>query len=537
LAREDVLDFLKLAISLRWGDNLFCFASGFCSSFIEYRRSVLAPRQSCLGQNGVRSQMRLTIFSRLMIGYITLVSLVILVSVYAILRLHQLNAGTRHILNIDNRILDHQEKLADSILSQLRYEKKYVLTKDTLLYEQFLSAKGDFTKFLSELLLIVDTAEKKDSLRKIKNHYQRFQSLIEKEVEYVRGSQHYSKRSYEQEMEKASDGILEELKKLEVYSRHDIQQRMKMLGESSASARKLVITMSAIAIVLVIVTSFLNTRSITQPLRILMEKTKEISKGVFDDNLNITSPPEISELTGAFNSMCGKLKMVDKMKSDFFSSMSHELRTPLTSIKEGISLLREGVGGAIPEKQKRLLAILSEESKRLIDLVNSVLDLSKMDAGMMTYAFEPGNLTPLIERAATEMIPLVEAKKITFIKEICVKLPVIKIDRERILQVLRNLIGNAVKFTPEGGQVRVAVRLANRGVEVSVSDTGPGIKRENLTTIFEKFRQAPFKHSDQIKGTGLGLAIVKHVIAAHGGRVWAESEPGQGSSFIFVLPV
>ncbi|OGP96281.1 MAG: hypothetical protein A2157_18555, partial [Deltaproteobacteria bacterium RBG_16_47_11] len=333
-----------------------------------------------------------------MIGYFAIFFLVILVSVYAILKLHQLNTGTRHILNIDNRILDYKEKLADSVLSQLRYEKKYVLTKDILLYEQFLSAKGDFTKFLSELLLIVDTSEKKDSLSKAKTHYQRFQSLIDKEIEYVQENQSYSKRWYEQEMEKASDGILEELKKLEVYSRRDIQQRMKMLGESSASARKLVITMSAIAIVFVVVTSFLITRSITRPLTILMEKTKEISKGVFNDNLNIPSPPEISELTRAFNSMCGKLKLVDKMKSDFFSSMSHELRTPLTSIKEGISLLREGVGGAVPEKQKRLLAILSEESKRLIDLVNSLLDLSKMEAGMITYTFQPGNLAPLIER-------------------------------------------------------------------------------------------------------------------------------------------
>jgi two-component system sensor histidine kinase GlrK len=470
-----------------------------------------------------------------MLGYFAIFFLVILVSVYAILRLHQLNTGTRHILNIDNRILDYQEKLADSILSQLRYEKKYALTKDILLYEQFLSAKGDYTKFLSELLLIVDTPEKKESLRRAKTHYQRFQSLIDKEIEYVRENQSYSKRWYEEEMEKASNGILEELKKLETYSRHDIQQRMKMLGESSASARKLVITMSAIAIVFVVVTSFLITRSITQPLTILMEKTKEISKGVFDDHLNISSPPEISELTKAFNSMCGKLKMVDKMKSDFFSSMSHELRTPLTSIKEGISLLREGVGGAVPEKQKRLLAILSEESKRLIDLVNSLLDLSKMEAGMMTYTFQPGNIAPLIKRAATEMIPLIEARKITLKTKIDEKLPVIKIDREKILQVLRNLIGNAVKFTPEGGQVWVVARLMNRGVEVSVSDTGPGITKENLTTIFQKFRQVPLKNSDTLRGTGLGLAIVEHVITAHGGRVWAESEPGKGSSFIFVL--
>jgi two-component system sensor histidine kinase GlrK len=481
--------------------------------------------------------MRLTIFSRLMIGYFAIFSLVILVSAYAILRLHQLNTGTRHILNIDNRILDYQEKLADSTLSQLRYEKKYVLTKDILLYEQFLSAKRDFTKFLSELLLIVDTPEKKDSLNKVKTHYQHFQALIDKEIENIRGTQSYSKRWSEQEIEKASDGVLEELKKLEGYARRDIQQRMKMLGESSASARKLVLTISAVAVVLVIVASFLITRSIAQPLTILMEKTKEISKGVFNDDLNIASPPEISELAGAFNSMCGKLKMVDKMKSDFFSSMSHELRTPLTSIKEGINLLREGVGGTIPERQKRLLAILSEESKRLIDLVNSLLDLSKMEAGMMTYTFEPGTVTPLIERATTEMIPLIEARKITLTTKVDQKLPVIKIDREKILQVLRNLVGNAVKFTPEGGQVRVVARLVNRGVEVSVSDTGPGIKKENLTTIFEKFHQAPFKHSNPIKGTGLGLAIVNHVITAHGGRVWAESEPGQGSSLIFVLPV
>jgi two-component system sensor histidine kinase GlrK len=134
------------------------------------------------------------------------------------------------------------------------------------------------------------------------------------------------------------------------------------------------------------------------------------------------------------------------------------------------------------------------------------------------------------------MVPLVESRKITFKTEIDEKLPVIKIDRERILQVLRNLIGNAVKFTPEGGRVKVTARLKNQGMEVSVSDTGPGIRKESLTTIFEKFRQAS-KDSDKFKGTGLGLAIVKHVITAHGGRVWAESEPGQGSSFIFVLSI
>jgi two-component system sensor histidine kinase GlrK len=480
--------------------------------------------------------MKFTILSRLMIGHLIIFLLVMVVCVYSILKLHQLNAETRHILNIDHRILDYEEKLTDSILSQIRYKKKYIITKDAALYDQFLSGKKDFNKFLSEALLIADTPDKKALLNRVNAHDEHLQSLIDREIEQVRGNQAYSKTWYEQEIEKAVDGILEELKSLEAYSRYDIQRSMKSLGESTAFAQKLAITLSAIAMILVIVTSFLITRSITKPLTILMDKTKEISKGVFDSNLVIDSPPEISELTGAFNSMCSQLKFVDKMKSDFFSFMSHELRTPLTSIKEGINLLQDGVGGTITEKQKRLLAILSEESKRLINLVNSLLDLSKMEAGMMTYNFEPGSLPFLIQRAVTEMIPLVEAKGISLKTKIDEELPVIKMDHERILQVLRNLIGNAVKFTPKGGHVGISARFTNRQVEVSVSDTGPGITNENLNTIFEKFHQATFKNTDHIKGTGLGLAIVKYVITAHGGKVWAESDPGHGSSFIFLLP-
>lgn len=476
-----------------------------------------------------------------MIGYLTIFILVTVVSVYVILKLHQLNTNTRHMLRIDNPILDYEEKLTDSILSQLRYEKKYVITKDIFLHDQFLSAKEDFNKFLSEALSMADTPEKRNSLNKVKAHYERFQSLIDKEFEYVRVNQTYPKRWHEQEMEKAADGILKELKKLEVYSRRDIQQRMKLLGESASSARKLAITMSVIAILLVIGTSFFITRSITKPITLLTDKTKEISEGIFECHLQITSPPEMGKLAGAFNSMCGQLKMVDKMKSDFFSSMSHELRTPLTSIKEGISLLQDGAGGAISDKQKRLLVILSEESKRLIELVNSVLDLSKMEAGMMTYTFEKTSLAPLIEKTMMEMGPLVEAKKITLEARIDKELPAIKMDRERILQALRNLIGNAVKFTPEGGNVRISAKHVNGEVKVSVADTGTGISKENLATIFEKFQQAYLKSSDQskgmMKGTGLGLAIVKHIVTAHGGKVWAESELGQGSSFIFILPV
>ena len=481
--------------------------------------------------------MRVTIFTRLMMGYLVIFVLVMAVSVYAILRLYQFNEGTRHILRVDNRILDDERKLTDSILSQIRYEKKYIITKDNVLYDQFLSAEGEFNKYLAEGISMADTSPKKDSLNKAKAHYERYQSLVGEEVEYVRKNQNYSKRWYEQEKEKAADGVLEELENLETYSRQDIYDRMKMLGEAGGSARKFAVTMSIVAVLSVVGTSIYITRGITQPLKMLRTRTKEISEGVFNSDLVVPSPPEISDLAKAFNLMCAKLKVLDKLKSDFFSMMSHELRTPLTSIKEGTALLRESLAGGITEKQKRLLTIISEESHRLIGLVNSLLDLSKMEAGMMTYKFEKGNLVPLIDRAVMEIGPLVEAKRITVEAKIGEALPMIKMDNERILQALRNLIGNAVKFTPGGGRVAISAKPVNHGVQVSVADTGPGIPAENLNSIFNKFQQAAPAGSYSVKGTGLGLAIVKHIITSHSGKIWAESEPGQGSTFVFVLPV
>jgi two-component system sensor histidine kinase GlrK len=278
--------------------------------------------------------------------------------------------------------------------------------------------------------------------------------------------------------------------------------------------------------------SIFITRSITKPLSVLKEKTRQIAKGNYESTLRLSSSPEIGELVRDFNFMCNKLKEMDKMKSDFFSLMSHELRTPLTSIKEGTTLLLEGIGGETNEKQKRLLSIIAEESNRLIDLVNSTLDLSKMEAGMTAYNFVKADIVPLINKAVVEMEPIAKAKNIkTELNIMSGKLPFANMDTERILQVLRNLIGNAVKFTPEGGQIKISVRYTNGGLVVSVSDKGPGIPRTDLITIFDKF-----KSSKKYTGTGLGLAIVKNITTAHGGKVWAESKPGQGSIFTFVLP-
>jgi two-component system sensor histidine kinase GlrK len=480
--------------------------------------------------------MRLTIFSRLTVGYFTIFLIMGGVNSYTLLKLHQLHSGTTQIINVDQRMLDLRKRLADSILSQMGYQKKYLITKDVTFRQQSLSAEDDFNKYLAEALRIADTPTKTDALNRILSDYEQYRSLILADTDRVERNQSNPRNRYEQEQEKLVERILEELKILEASSYRDIYVRMNMLSEAGSSSRRLSILMFVVAFILVIGTSLFTTRSITKPLMVLIEKTKEVSRGVFKGDLSIASPPEVTELASAFNVMCDKLKRVEKMKSEFFSTMSHELRTPLTSIKEGIGLLQDGVGGSMSDKQKRLLSILSEETYRLIGLVNSLLDLSKMEEGMMTYHFHDEHLSPLIKRVLTEMGPLMEGKKIKLQAEIGEELPPLRLDRERMLQVLRNLIGNAVKFTPEGGVIWISSHLRNEGVAFSVKDTGPGIPKENLQAVFEKFHQLPVKASAWMKGTGLGLAIVKHIVTAHGGNVWAESEPGQGSTFSFVVP-
>ena len=504
---------------------------------LESVKPSTALRRSLDLLSGVKSsKMKLSIFSRLIMGYLTIFILVAGVSVYFIFKLHQLNSEARHVLMIDHGILDSKEKMTASILSQLQNGRKYAVTKDPLFYEQFLSAKELFNQAFSEVFFMADTLEKKDSLKRVEMAYRRCLSLMEEEIEKARLHPSYPRGYYEMEIKKTTDGILEELGKLENYARRDIRHRMKKWEGAGAKARTLAISMSLIIILLVISTSLLITRSITKPFTLLMNKTKEISRGAFNSDLEISSPPEISELARHFNVMCRQLNTVDKMKSDFFSTMSHELRTPLASIKEGISLLKDGIGGTSVDKQAKLLNILTMETNRLIGHVNSFLDLSKMEAGMMTYRFEQSSLHPLIKKAMMEMVPLVEAKKIRFEATMAEELPMIKMDDERILQALRNLIGNAVKFTPEGGRVRISARPGAQGLEVSVADTGPGIPKEDIPTIFEKFHQVPVRRTKRTNGTGLGLAIVKHIITAHRGRVWVESEPGRGSTFSFVLP-
>lgn len=479
--------------------------------------------------------MRFSLFSRLVTGYLAVFALLVAISVYAIRELSRFDVITRSILERDSRVLDYEKKLADSLLSQIRYERKFIITKDQALYREFLKFKSEFQKYLSQALAVAD-AKSAALLNDVKQDHERYEELFAKEMIHLKAQRDYPHGWYKNEKDKVSDAILMALERLQYQRHQDTYEKVRNLAAAGARARQVAATMTVAALLFILMISFMITRSVTRPISLLKNKTREIAKGKFEGDLRIAAPPEISELAVAFNLMCQRLNALDKMKSDFFASMSHELRTPLTSIKEGTGLLLDGIGGATTEKQRKLLSILAEESNRLIGLVNALLDLSKMEAGMMPYSFNKASLVPLIRKSVDEMAPLVEAKGIQLVTDISEALPAVNLDNERMLQALRNLIGNAVKFTPTRGRVKVTARQLTGQLEVSIRDTGPGIAVENLNAIFDKFRQGNVKGAYSANGSGLGLAIAKHVITSHGGDIWAENDPQRGSIFTFVLP-
>jgi len=363
-----------------------------------------------------------------------------------------------------------------------------------------------------------------------------YQSLIAEDVALLEAGKPLPENRSGDDKEQVLNRALEDLTQLRALIHHTTFSKVKTLDEAGVKAQTMAVVITAIAFLLGLVLSISITRSIVLPLSRMKKKTVEIAAGKLEPDLELPSPPEVGALAQAFNTMCARLKEVDRMKTEFFSLMSHELRTPLTSIREGTNLFLEGKGGEVTDKQRKLLTIIAEESNRLIRLVNSLLDLSRLEAGMVPFHFTEYDLPPLINRTLDELMPLAESRGIRLEKDIG-EVPRVAMDSERIRQVLRNLLGNALKFTPHGGSVRVEAQLTADGLRVSITDTGPGIPREHIGSIFEKFRQVSPADSRRLEGTGLGLAIVKHIVHAHGGSIWAESEAGHGSTFIFVLPL
>ena len=232
-----------------------------------------------------------------------------------------------------------------------------------------------------------------------------------------------------------------------------------------------------------------------------------------------------------------ELKRATQLKSEFLANMSHELRTPLNVIIGFSELMVDKVPGKINEEQRQCLSDILDSSHRLLNLVNEVLDLSKVESGKMEFKLENVALTEVIESLTRTMLPVLAPRKQSLDIEIEEGLPAVHVDEGRLEQVLLNLATNSSKFTPDGGKLKIEAVRNGDWCQVSVIDNGIGIKEEDQERIFEPFCWLDNPLTKEKSGTGLGLALVETIVEKYGGQIWVESEYGKGSRFTFTLPL
>jgi len=230
------------------------------------------------------------------------------------------------------------------------------------------------------------------------------------------------------------------------------------------------------------------------------------------------------------------LKELDKMKSEFIAMVTHELRAPIAAVEQQLTVILNKMAGEVTEKQEQLLSRAKERTKGLLDLIKDLLDLSKIEAGKMVQYKEPLALQEVIQRVVDLMKVEAENKKIDLHFTVPAKIPLINADRNSMEGIFTNLISNAIKYTPEGGKVLVKLGEEGGFLKATVSDTGIGIKKEDLSRIFDKFYRVKTTETRQIVGTGLGLSIVKSIVDAHLGSISVESEEEKGTTFTILFP-
>ncbi len=320
------------------------------------------------------------------------------------------------------------------------------------------------------------------------------------------------------------------------------RQDAMMAATAERGDRVVGVTMALglVTVILGLAAAYGLSRLLTRPVRRLRRATEEVARGIFDRKVPAYSQDEIGDLAASFNHMADKLQALDELRDEFVAYVSHELKTPLTSLKEATALLRDGVAGPVTERQRKLLGIIEEDGAKLEKLIAEMLDLSKMEAGMMPFNKETTPFGGIASQAVTEMEPVAEKRQV-MLRIVPDGLAMVEADPSRVRQVITNLISNAIKFSPQRSEVAVGWSIASDQtgdtVICSVSDHGPGIPADAREIIFEKFHQLAPSALSGMRGTGLGLPISRKIVEAHGGRLWVECPRGGGSVFRFSLPL
>ncbi len=496
----------------------------------------LPPPQT---DTGGRAKPRLSIFSRLALGSLAIVLVTAGVNLYALVQLRQLTALSTQLVSYHYPAIEGAKRLVSSLYAQLRSAKQYSVVPDPEFVTYFKEEGREFQRVLTK----VREAETSLLAKELLDEVERLQGEYRQDFLNRVDTGEAAAQTVPAEALRGGDSLVDRIEaglQAFIHFHEDkVSRGVTDSSVSSAHAEAAIKQLILLAVLVGLVFAGVASYSILRPLRRLQMHMREIGQGKFGTTGDLEAPSELAELVETVNWMAARLQEFDDMKSEFLAHVSHELRTPLASIQEGTQLLLDQIPGPLTEEQRVTVRIMADSSRRLIHLISTLLDLSKMEAGMMEYRIVLTDLRSVAQTSVNKVRLLAEGKQVQMIMEVPEEEIRVPADGARIEQVMDNLLSNAVKFSPRGGVVLLHMQPDDQDgiLQVSVSDTGPGIAPEDLPHLFERFYQGRKQTGSGLAGSGLGLALAKKVVEAHNGRIWVESEPRKGTTVHFVLPL
>lgn len=493
------------------------------------------------------------LFVRILLGMLLPVVLLTAAAVYQLRLIRSLQQENRELVNISLQARRLALDADNKLVSLDRTTATFIVRRgDPDYIGQLRLGRQEITERIEALGELQLTAVERARLRGVESAWEQYVELAA-EIEAQMLDQGRADPDAVLMQREVFSQARDELLRLDQAIRHAIDARLRASSARVDRGRKVSAITAIVSLLVALVTAILIADGLSRGLRRLARGAHQFAAGNFAFRVPAQGTSELRELAHDFNWMAERLGELDRLKSDFVSSVSHDLKAPLASMQETTRLLLEGTPGGLSDRQRRLLRLNLQCSDRLSAMIADLLDLARLEAGVMKFESERIDLRELAEQAISELSALGEAASVEIDSHFPSTPLWVDVDHPWIVRALWNLLSNAVRYSPVNSRIDVAALLATNRDELlrhcprapahatpptvllTVRDRGPGIPDEERSLIFERFYRAPTARRDG-RGTGLGLAISRQVVRLHGGEVWFEPAPGSGSLFAISLP-
>ncbi len=482
--------------------------------------------------------MRLTIYKKMMLGFLTIIAIMICVNAYMVYELNLVSNAAHTTLSSDVLSINLAKGIRTRLYEEEQDAGKYLIAHDNTYFAMFSDGSSRLTEELDSLISVQTDAARYELLQMVRSKHDVFASAVIGEQVLSRATTRKSNKNapptFDQGQFESFPILHEALDRFMRLSQASIDQAMANVELTTQQSARVALILTFGTLLVALTIAFFITRTITHPIEAVIRGTQQIARGSFGQ-IKVTSHDETSLLADAVNDMSNQLRQINEYKAAMMRQISHELRTPLQTILSAQYILSEQKLGGLNPEQLRLLGSMRGNIDKLIKFTNAFLDIAKIEAGKMEYELVLADLLSIVAAAVEDAQVLAERKGV-HIAVSASPIPYIMADVEKLSQVFSNLVSNAIKYTDKDGTITINVARHGNGARVSIADTGIGIASEDLPKIFVKFYQASNASKVGAKGTGLGLALVKAFVEGQGGAVTATSTLGAGSTFCVDFP-